>query len=100
MARKHFMNTPRALLEVDEPADPFKAARYRWLHRTAAAWQDASRRCDAAWTELVRDIPDELIDEVEVPPPPEEAEVNALWAQLNDVIQEDLWPKELYFGGI
>jgi hypothetical protein len=49
---------------------------------------------------LVRDIPEELIDEVEIAPPPEQAEVDALWAQLNDVIQKDRWPRHLYFGGI
>ena len=97
---KHFMNTLRALLEADEPADPRKAARHCWLHETAAAWRDAIRRCNDAWGELVRDIPEELIDEVEIAPPPEEAEVNALWAELNDVIQKDRWPREFYFSGI
>jgi hypothetical protein len=96
--RKHFMNSLRALLAADEPADPRKAARYSWLRRSADAWQDATRRCDDAWCALVRDIPEELIDEVE--PPREQAEVDALWAQLNDVIQDDRWPRHLYFGRI
>ena len=98
--RKHFMNTLRALLAADEPADPHKAARWRWLHLTAARWQEATRRCNAAWGELVKDIPEDEIDEVELPEPPEQAEVDALWGQLNDVIQKDLWPREMYFGGI
>jgi len=91
------MNSLRALLAADEPADPRKAARHHWLHRTADAWQDAMRRCNDAWGELVRDIPEELIDDVEVEPPPEQAEVDALWAQLNDVIQQDRWRRGLYF---
>ena len=94
------MNSLCALLGADEPADPRKAARYFWLQSTADAWGDATRRCDDAWCALVRDIPEELIDEVEVEPPPEQAEVDALWAQLNDVIQKDRWPRHLYFGGI
>ncbi len=93
---KHFINSLCALLGADEPADPCKAARYFWLRRSADAWQDSNRRCNDAWGELVRDIPEELIDEVE--PPPEQAEVDALWAQLNDVIQKDQWPRHLYFG--
>jgi hypothetical protein len=97
---KHFMNSLCALLEADEPADPRKAMRWRWVHATAKAWVDAQRRCEAAWDELVKDIPEEEIDDAELPEPPEEAEVNALWAQLNDVIQDDRWPRELYFGGI
>ena len=95
-----FMDALCALLAADEPADPLKAARHDWLHRTAAAWGDATRRCHDAWCELVSDIPEELIDEVEIAPPPEEAEVAALWAQLNDVVQQDRWPPHLYFGGI
>jgi hypothetical protein len=98
--RKHFLNSLRALLEADEPADPLKAARWRWVRCTARAWADAQRRCEAAWDELMKDIPEEEIDEVELPEPPEEAEVNALWAQLDDVIQADRWPRELYWGGI
>ena len=67
---------------------------------TAIFGSDTAADARGEWLDLVRDIPDELIDEVEVPPPPEQAEVDALWAQLNDVIQEDKWPKELYWGGI
>jgi hypothetical protein len=98
--RKHFMNTLRALLAADEPADPRKAARHRWLHETADKWQDATRRCDHAWGELVEDISESGIDEVELAPPPEQAEVDALWAQLNDVVQKDRWPRDLYWAGL
>ncbi|HEX5258095.1 MAG TPA: hypothetical protein VFW35_04855 [Sphingomicrobium sp.] len=96
--RKHFIDNLCAMLGAGEPADPCKAERYRWLHETAAAWLDASRRCHAVWIELVRNIPDDQIDEVEIPDPPEQAEEDALWQQLDDVIQEDKWPKHLYFG--
>src|SRR5205823_461590 len=83
---KHFMNTLRALLAADEPADPRQAARWRWLHETAAEWMDAQRRCTAAWDRTLAMLPDDLSDEeldaIDLPEPPEEAEVNALWAQL------------------
>lgn len=98
--RRHFRDTLTALLSAGEPADPRKAARYRWLHRTTAEWQDTMRRCDAKWMELVRDIPEELIDEVEIEPPAEQATVDTLWEQLNDVVQKDMWPRHLYFGEI
>ena len=101
---KHFMNSLRALLAADESADPRQAERWRWLHRTAAAWQDAQRRCTAAWDRLFTVLPgglsDEALDALDLPEPPEQAEEDALWGQLNDVIQKDLWPKELYWGGI
>ncbi|HXS50841.1 MAG TPA: hypothetical protein VN713_12060 [Sphingomicrobium sp.] len=104
MPRKHFMNTLRELLAADEPADAYGAARYRWLHRTAEAWQDANRRVTEAWFRTLAPLPDDISDEeleaLDLPDPPEQAEVDALWAQLNDVIQKDLWPRHLYFGGI
>ena len=100
----HFMNTLRALLAADEPADPRKNVRWLWLQVTAAEWQDAQRRCMAAWDRMMAQIPDDLSDEeveaLNLPDPPEQAEEDRLWAQLNEVVQKDLWPKELYFGGI
>ena len=102
--QKQLMDTLCALLSAGEPVDPRKAARWRWLHETTAAWQDAQRRCTAAWDRLFADLPDDLSDEeldvLDLPEPPEQAEEDALWAQLNEVIQHDHWPKELYFGGI
>jgi hypothetical protein len=98
------MNTLRELLAADEPADPRENARWRWLHETAAEWTDAQRRCTAAWDRMFAVLPDDLSDEefdaLDLPEPREESEVNALWEQLNDVIQKDLWPKALYFGCI
>jgi|SRR4051794_739922 hypothetical protein len=124
----HFMNTLRALLAEDEPADPRKAERWRWLHDTADAWSDATRRNDAAWMRNVSakppspsmgeggadlEAPGGLNDpwnvrggwgegdeDEEIDPPPEQAEVQALWAQLNDVIQKDRWPAHLYWSAI
>src|SRR5437763_556365 len=94
---KHFMNSLRALLAADEPADPRQAERWRWLHRTAASWRDALRRCDSAWDRNLGWLPDDISDEeleaLDLPDPPEEDEVDALWAQLNDVIQKDRWPR-------
>src|SRR5947209_11774735 len=100
----HFRNTLCALLAADEPADPRKAARWRWLHATAGKWQDANRRVDEAWSRvfawLPEDISEQELESLDLPDPPEQAEVDALWAQLNDVVQRDLWPKHLYFGGL
>lgn len=102
--RKHFMNTLRALLAADEPVDPRKAARWHWLHETAAAWDDANRRVNAAWDRTLARLPDDISDEklaaMHLPDPPEQAEVDALWRQLNDVVQRDLWPRELYWSGV
>lgn len=58
---------------------------------------------DAAWERLLEPylhLSDEEFDELDLPPPPEEAEVDAIYAQLRAVIDEDRWPRELYIGGI
>ena len=49
-------------------------------------------------TWLPDDIGDDELEAMSLPDPPEQAEVDALWEQLNDVIQKDLWPKELYWS--
>jgi hypothetical protein len=101
---KHFMNTLRELLAEPEPADLRKKARWLWLRLTAMEWTDAQRRCTAAWGRLFAVLPNDLgddeLDDLDLPEPPEEAEVNALWEQLNEVIQKDRWPKHLYWGGL
>ena len=101
MARKHFRDTLCAMLGAGEPADPHKAARYRWLRETTAAWQEAHCRLNEAWDRALARLPDDISDEeleaLELPDPPEQAEVDALWEQLNDVIQKDVWPREMYF---
>ena len=100
----HFMNSLRALLAADEPADLHKNVRWLWLRVTAADWMDAQRRCTAAWDRMFAVLPDDLgddaLDALDLPEPREQAEEDALWAQLNDVIQKDKWPKHLYVGGI
>ena len=80
------------------------AARGAWVRETAAAWREAHRRLNAAWGRIFAALPGDLSDEeleaLNLPDPPEQAEVDALWAQLNDVVQNDRWPRKLYLGGI
>lgn len=61
---------------------------------------EAERRCTEAWGELVKDIPEEEIDDVEIPPPPEQAEVDALWAELDALTERDVWPRHLHCHGV
>ena len=75
-----------------------KQARVAWVRRTVAALREAQRECDAAWEALVRDVPEERIDDVEILPPPEQAKVDALLGQIKAVIDRDEWPRELYWS--
>ena len=102
--RKHFINTLCELLAADEPADDYKNVRWLWLRLTTMEWLNAQRRAEAAWRRIIDQIPDDLseeeIDELDLPDIPERDEEDALWQQLDDVVQKDLWPRELYWGGI
>jgi hypothetical protein len=47
---------------------------------------------------LPEDASDDEVDAVN--PPPEQAEVDTLHALIDEVVQHDRWPRELYWGGI
>lgn len=84
-----------------DPRAPHRvAARMAWASATVAAWRAAHKRADDAWMALIADLPEDEDEDEDLPPPPEQAEVDALWAELNAVREHDRWPRELYFGEI
>jgi hypothetical protein len=77
------------------------AARIAWLRRLCDAHWTAQKALETAWDELLAPydhLPDEELPEI--PDPPEQAAVDRLWRQLDDVRRRDLWPRHLYWGGI
>jgi hypothetical protein len=79
-----------------EPANR-KSARQAWAIRTTAAWREAQRQMDDRCTEAVDRLSEEAFERLFEA---EEAKVDAIRAQIDSVIDRDLWPKELYWGGI
>ncbi|HWC56535.1 MAG TPA: hypothetical protein VG434_06160 [Sphingomicrobium sp.] len=77
-----------------------KDARAAWTKKTVARLREAQERCDAAWDRLMKALPEDATDEQvdAVQPPPEQAEVDALHALIDDVVQHDRWPKHLYWS--
>lgn len=106
MSRKQ---TIRALLagtaappEDDDRQDERVLARMAWVGKTTTAHRRVQKKVCDAWARIFEQYPDDL-DEEElnaIPEPPEQAELNAIEAQISDVLQHDRWPKELYWGGI
>jgi hypothetical protein len=94
--------TIRALLADTGRLAECKGARCAWARETVAALRAADRKVDAAWERIFDALPDELSEEEleAIPDPPEQAEVDAIHAQIRAAIDEDRWPRELYFGGI
>jgi hypothetical protein len=72
-------------------------ARCAWVKEKIAALAAAQRardeRCGEAVDRLSEEEFERLCDE-------EQAKVDAIRAQLDAVIDEDRWPRDLYFGGI
>jgi hypothetical protein len=76
------------------------AARHAWWRRLIDDYFAAVQVCDAAWMKLVEPFADWPEDEEipEVGPPPEQAEVDRLYALLSDVRDRDRWPRHLHWS--
>lgn len=76
-----------------------KLARSDWGLRRVAALKRAQTKADAAWMRLV--APYEGWDDADLPelgPPPEQAAVDAIHAELNAALEEDRWPRHLHWS--
>lgn len=76
------------------------AARIAWTRRLIDDYFAAMQRCDAAWMKLVEPYadwdPDDDIPDLD--PPPEQAEVDRLYALLSDMRDRDRWPRHLHWS--
>lgn len=88
------------LVGEDDRRDERAAARIAWVHEIMAKLRAAQKRADDAWMEAVRDLPDDYTEEEAeaIPDPPEQAELDAIHALIDAVIEEDKWPRELYWS--
>lgn len=77
-----------------------KAARVAWVRETMEALRAAQRNADQAWERLVAAFPDDVDDDEleDLPPPAEQAQVDAIHAEINAVIDHDRWPRHLYWS--
>ncbi len=75
--------------------------RAAWAKGRIAALKAAQRRADAAWMRLLDSLPeDHDVERDPVPDPPEQAEVDAIQAELDAVRHHDRWPKELHWPDV
>jgi hypothetical protein len=103
-----FENTIRMLLTGARAGDASEwrriAARVAWAEEISEKWLAMHRRVDAAWDRIFDALPDDIDDDeleaMHIPEPPEQAELDALHAEIWAVIDHDRWPKHLYFGGV
>jgi hypothetical protein len=88
-------------LAGDDPADwRRKAARIAWVKKTIAELRAAQRRADKAWERMLARFTDDIADEEleDLPLPAEQAEVDALHADIRAIIDHDRWPRKLHWS--
>ena len=98
---KHAKATIQMLLVGGQPIGPAQWRRQRarsaWLLEMEEKWTRALRTMDDRLTAIVDRVSEEeferLCDE-------EQAKVDAIRAQLEDVAYNQKWPRHLYWGGI
>jgi hypothetical protein len=73
------------------------AARTAWVREIMGRLRDAQRAMDDRCTEAVERLSEEDFDCLF---DAEQAKVDAIRALIDDVIERDLWPRHLYFGGL
>lgn len=76
------------------------ATRVAWVQERMADLRAAQDRVDVAWDRIFDALPDDLDDEVleAIPQPREQAELDAIFAELHAVRDHDRWPRHLYWS--
>jgi len=76
------------------------AARTAWVIERIAALKAAQERVDEAWARIIEALPDDDDEREASPDPPEQAEVDAILAEVDAVRHHDRWPRKLYWGDV
>jgi len=75
------------------------AARVAWVKQRIADLKAAQKRVDEAWTRIFDAQPEDLDDDAleAIPEPPEQAELDAIFAEIEAVRDHDRWPRHLHW---
>jgi hypothetical protein len=80
------------------------AARIAWVKERIAALKAAQQRVFDAWDRILDALPDDIDDKeleaMDIPDPPEQAELDSIHAELDAVRDHDQWPRKLHWGDI
>lgn len=87
------------LEEEDTLADARIMARQAWARDRMEAFRRATKAVDDAWMAKLAPY-DDLDEDEELPeldPPPEQAVLEAILAEIHAVTEEDRWPRHLHW---
>jgi len=84
----------------EEQAAARIAARCAWVAQAVPAFMAAQERVGEAWARIFESLPEDLPDEEleKLPDPPEQAQADALWAEIKAVRDHDRWPRHLHWS--
>jgi len=85
----------QSLLAAARQTADRRDARAAWARETAAAWRQAHREMDDRLTEAVGRVSEEEFERL---CEAEMDKVDAMMAQLRAAVDEEKWPRELYWG--
>ena len=92
----------REAAEEEARIEARQAARAARARQTMAVLKIAQVEAEAAWRRLIDRLPEDM-DEEEwdaVPPPPEQAVLDFLLAEIRAICEHDKWPREMYFKNV
>jgi hypothetical protein len=76
-------------------------ARMAWSLNRIDALKRANEALFAAWDKLIEPYADWDEENIpDIPDPPEQAEVERILGEINDVIDHDRWPAHLHFKAV
>lgn len=76
-----------------------RMTRVAWARQTIANARAAQERVTKAWMRMIEALPDDE-DGENLPDPPEQAELDAIWREIAAVRDHDRWPRHLHWGGV
>lgn len=75
-----------------------RIARLDWCKAQSDKLHAAQEAADAAWDRLLAPYDGMDMDDIpNIPDPPEQAEVDQIWAEMQQVIDHDRWPRHLHW---
>ena len=81
-------------------AEARAAKRLLWARAAIAVCRDLQEEIDEAWDKMLAERPDDARKDELLPDPPQQRHLDYIHALMDDVIERDRWPREMYWHAI
>ena len=76
------------------------AKRLLWARAAIAVCRDLQQEIDEAWDKMLAERPDAGGEDELLPDPPQQRHLDYLHALIDDIMERDRWPREMYWHAI